>query len=63
MSNRTSGHVSVSVTAGPIAVTSQPLHPQIGQQVTMGDTLYFHITPAVARQWIEVLTTITKESK
>jgi hypothetical protein len=60
--NHTTSIVSVSVVAGHINATSQPPHPQIGQQVKMGDNLYMHITPDVARQWIDVLTTITKES-
>jgi hypothetical protein len=60
--NHTTSIVSVSVVAGHINATSQPPHPQIGQQVKMGDNLYMHITPAVAQQWIDVLTTITKEN-
>lgn len=61
--NRTTGNVSVSVAAGHIKATSQPTNPEIGQQVSMGDDLYFHITPEIARQWIGVLETIAKESK
>jgi hypothetical protein len=59
---RTTSIVSVSVIAGPIKATSQPPHPQLGQQVAVGDDLYLHITAEVAQQWIDVLTTITKES-
>lgn len=61
MSNRTNGGLSVSVLAGHIKATSQPIHPEIGQQVRMTDDLYFHITPAVAKQWIETLTPIAEE--
>lgn len=61
MSNRTTGNVSVSVLAGHIKATSQPTHPEIGQQVSMGDGLYFSITAATAKQWIETLTPIAKE--
>jgi hypothetical protein len=59
------GTVGVSITCGPIAATSQPIHPRIGQQVTMGDDASFtlHITPDMARQWIETLTPIAEESK
>jgi hypothetical protein len=60
MTNTTS-IVSVSVVAGHIDTTSQPPHPQIGQQVKMGDNLYMHITPDVAQQWIDVLTGIAGE--
>lgn len=56
--HRTTGNVSVSVLAGHIRATSQPIHPEIGQQVSMGDGLYFSITPAIAKQWIETLTPI-----
>lgn len=55
------GILSVSAIAGPIRATSQPRNPNIGQQVTMGDDLYFHITPEVARQWIGVLEPIAKD--
>ena len=58
---RLTGHVTVSVTAGHLRATSQPVHPEIGQQVEMGENLYFHITPAIARQWIDVLKSITGE--
>jgi hypothetical protein len=57
------GSVGVSITCGPIAATSQPIHPRIGQQVTMGDDAAFilHITPEMARQWIQTLTPIAEE--
>ncbi|HCF99593.1 MAG TPA: hypothetical protein DEV93_03515 [Chloroflexi bacterium] len=58
--NRTTGHVSVSVRAGHITATSQPIHPQIGKQVEMGNDMYFHITPEVAAQWLPVLTKIAE---
>ena len=60
------GTVGVSITCGPISATDQPIHPRIGQQVTMGDDASFmlHITPEMARQWIGVLQTIAvKENK
>jgi hypothetical protein len=64
MSNRTTGDLSVSVIAGHIEATSQPPHPEIGQQVKMGDSrLYFHIKPDVARQWIGVLESIAEADK
>lgn len=63
MTHRTNGGISVSVLAGHIKATSQPIHPEIGQQVSMGDDLYFHITAEVARQWISVLETIAEGSK
>jgi hypothetical protein len=65
MSALTDGTVGVSITAGHIAATDQPRHPVIGQQVVMGTDAAFmlHITPDVARQWIDVLTPIAKDSK
>ncbi|WP_426940287.1 hypothetical protein [Pseudarthrobacter sp. S6] len=63
MSYKTTGHTSVSVIAGHIRATSQPIHPEIGKQVSMGDNLYISITPAIAQQWIGVLETITAEEK
>jgi hypothetical protein len=59
--NRTTSIVSVSVIAGPIAATSQPVHPRLGQQVALGDDLYLHITAEVAQQWISVLEPIAGE--
>lgn len=60
----TAGTVGVSITAGHIHATDQPMHPRIGQQIFMGDKaeLAIHITADVARQWISVLETITEES-
>lgn len=58
MSNRIEGNLSVSIRAGHITATSVPTHPQIGKQVSMSDDLYFHITPDIAKQWIETLTPI-----
>jgi hypothetical protein len=65
MSADTEGTVGVSITAGHIAATKQPLHPVIGQQVVMGAGINFmlHITPDVARQWIGVLEPIAKADK
>ena len=57
------GNVSVSVLAGHITATSQPIHPQIGKQVKMGDDLYFNIKPEIAAQWIAVLETIADGGK
>lgn len=59
----TKGNISVSVLAGHIEVDVTSPNERIGQQVIMGDDLYFHITPDVAKQWISVLETITKDSK
>jgi hypothetical protein len=57
-------NLSVSVVAGDITATTQPPREDIGQQVKMGDDLYFHIKPDVARQWIGVLESIAaKDSK
>lgn len=58
MSYKTTGHTSVSVIAGHIRATTQPIHPEIGKQVSMSDNLYFSITPEIARQWIGVLEAI-----
>ncbi len=59
----TEGIVGVSIIAGHIRTTGQPVS-RIGQQVFMGGgiDLSIHITPEIARQWIDVLTTITKEA-
>jgi hypothetical protein len=55
-------NLSVSVVAGDIKATTQPSREDIGQQVRMGDDLYFHIKPEVAAQWLPVLTKIAGES-
>jgi len=62
MTTTTEGTVGVSITAGHIAATDQPLHPVIGQQIVMGTGVDFmlHITPDVARQWIGVLEQIAE---
>lgn len=62
MSALTEGTVGVSITAGHIAATDQPMHPKIGQQVSMGTDAKFmlHITPDVARQWVGVLSKIAE---
>ena len=64
MSALTEGTVGVSIVAGHIAATDQPIHPRIGQQVFMGSgaDFAFHITPDVARQWIGVLEPIAKDN-
>jgi len=56
------GTVGVSITAGHIAATDQPMHPVIGQQIVMGTGVDFmlHIRPEVARQWIGVLSEIAE---
>ena len=65
MTALTEGTVGVSITAGHIAATDQPMHPVIGQQVSMGTDAAFmlHITPEVAKQWISVLETIAEGNK
>lgn len=65
MTTTLEGTVGVSITAGHIAATDQPMHPVIGQQIVMGTGVDFmlHITPEVAAQWIGVLEPIAKESK
>jgi len=65
MTAATEGTVGVSITAGHIAATDQPMHPVIGQQIVMGTGIDFmlHITPTVAAQWLTVLEPIAKESK
>jgi hypothetical protein len=55
------GTVSASITAGPITATGNR-SPEAGLQITMGHRLFIHIQPDVARQWIEVLESISKES-
>lgn len=62
MSALTEGTVGVSIVAGHIAATDQPIHPSIGQQVFMGTGGDFaiHITPAIARQWLPVIAEIAE---
>ncbi len=51
--------LSVSILAGPIELADRPPNPDVGQMVLMGTTgFYFHITPAIAKQWIPVIETI-----
>lgn len=58
------GFVQVSVIAGPLHPTPQPVHDELGQQFTMNDDFHLHLTPETARQWITTLTPIaTKEDK
>ena len=57
-----SGIVQVSIIAGPLTRTPQPFHAEIGQQLAMNDDLHVHITPAVARQWIQILNPIAEKS-
>lgn len=60
MRARTDGLVSVSVIAGEIRPAAHDADGLIGKQVMMGNGLYFHITPTVARQWIGVLEPIAE---
>lgn len=62
MTAATEGTVGVSITAGHIKATDQPIHKTIGQQVFMGTGGDFaiHITPETARQWIGVLERIAE---
>lgn len=62
MSDSKNGSISVSLLAGNITATTRPLHPEIGQQIRMNDDFYFHITPEVARQWIDALEPIAEAS-
>lgn len=58
----TEGIVGVSIIAGHIRVTDQPVS-RIGQQVVMGRDGDFtlHITPETARQWLPVIQQIANE--
>ncbi|MFH5879783.1 hypothetical protein [Arthrobacter sp. NA-172] len=64
MSNTTkTGHVTVSILAGPIEATGN--ESESGRhQIWMANGLAFiHITPDVARQWIGVLEPIAKAAE
>lgn len=61
MTARTNTIVSVNIIAGHIRATDQPRHELLGQQVTMGQDLYFNLTPEVAAQWLPVIQTIADE--
>lgn len=63
MSNPTIGNVSVSVSAGPIRESAQPADPIVGKMVMMGDSLYLHIKPEVAAQWLPVIQKIAEGKK
>jgi hypothetical protein len=58
---RTKTIVSVNVIAGPIRATDQPRHEKLGQQVAMGEDLYFNLTPETAQQWLPVIQQIANE--
>ena len=54
--------VYVSIEAGHLTPTPTPPSQLLGQQVQMdGSPVLLYITPEIARQWIETLTTITGE--
>lgn len=56
------GHVSASIHAGPLEDSGQPT-TSVGHMFHMGSgSLYIHITPELAAQWIDVLTPIAKEA-
>jgi hypothetical protein len=58
--NPSSEIVSVSIIAGPITLSPAP-PGSFGHLVRMGDgATYFQITPAVAKQWLPVITTISE---
>lgn len=59
----TDGIVSVSLIAGPIHATTQGPHPELGHQLTMNDNFYLHITPAVAKQWLQTLEPIAEKEQ
>ena len=55
--------VYVSIEAGHLKPTSTPPSQLLGQQFQMdGSPVLLYITPTIAKQWIETLTTITKET-
>jgi len=55
--------VYVSIEAGHLTPTPTPPSVLLGQQFQMdGSPVLLYITPTVAKQWIETLTTITKET-
>ena len=54
---------SVSIVAGPLTLPDNP-HGTLGHMVKMhGGAMYITITPDVARQWITVLESISKEEQ
>ena len=58
----TTARVYVSIEAGHLTPTPTPPSQLLGQQVQMdGSPVLLYITPEIARQWIETLTTITGE--
>ena len=60
----TTTRVYVSIEAGHLTPTPTPPSQLLGQQFQMdGSPVLLYITKAVAKQWIETLTTITKESE
>ena len=57
-----SGHVDATLFAGPLRDTGN-VGSDIGHQLAMGKNgTRIYITADMARQWIEVLSTIAKES-
>lgn len=61
MTATTEGTVGVSITAGHLYPTNQP-PTRIGKQLWMGEhgDLAIHITPDIAKQWIQTLTPIAE---
>ena len=56
------GRINISIEAGHLKPTVTPPSPALGKQVEMdGSNVLLYITKAVAKQWIETLTTITGE--
>jgi hypothetical protein len=54
--------VYVSIEAGHLTPTPTPPSQLLGQQFQMdGSPVLLYITPTIAKQWIETLTTITGE--
>ena len=59
----TTTRVYVSIEAGHLTPTPTPPSQLLGQQFQMdGSPVLLYITPTIAKQWIEVLETIAKES-
>lgn len=61
---KVSGSVGVSVVAGYIEATSTK-RTAVGQQVGMAGTssVYFYITPDVAKQWLPLITRLAEEAE
>ena len=55
--------VYVSIEAGHLTPTPTPPSQLLGQQFQMdGSPVLLYITPTIAKQWIETLNKITKET-